>query len=71
MKKIKIILMLLISIFIFKINIFAASGNLSVSSTNVYVGDSFTASVNVNSAAAWNVHVTATGPVKDCSIKIH
>lgn len=68
MKKIKIILMLLISIFIFKTNIFAASGNLSVSKSSVYVGDSFTVSVNVNSAAAWNVHVSATGPVQNCSI---
>ena len=68
MKKIKIILMILISIFIFKTNAFAASGNLSVSKSSVYVGDSFTVSVNVNSAAAWNVHVNATGPVQNCSI---
>ena len=68
MKRIKIILMLLISMFIFKINAFAASGNLSVSKSSVYVGESFTVSVNVNSAAAWNVHVSATGPVQNCSI---
>ncbi len=47
---------------------YAASGSLSVSTGSVYVGDSFTASVNVSSAAAWEVHVSATGPVTNCSI---
>ena len=68
MKKINIILTLLISIFVFKINALAASGSLSVSTGSVYIGDSFTVSVNVNSVAAWNVHVTATGPVQNCTI---
>lgn len=69
MKKIKIILILFISIFAFKINVFAASASLSVSSSSVYVGDNFTVSVKVNSAAAWNVHVKSSGPVQNCSIK--
>lgn len=69
MKKIKIILILFVSIFAFKTSVLAASGSLSVSSSSVYVGDSFTVSVRVNSAAAWNVHVSASGPVKNCSIK--
>lgn len=47
---------------------YAASGNISVSSGSVYVGDSFITSVNVSGAAAWNVHVTASGPVTNCSI---
>ena len=49
-------------------NAFAASGSLSVSSGNVYVGDSFTATVNVSGAAAWNVHMTSSGPVSGCAI---
>lgn len=46
----------------------AASGSLVVSPGIVYVGDSFTAAVGVSSAAAWNIHVSATGPVSGCSI---
>jgi len=67
-KKLKILLIVLITIFAFKISVYAASGSLSVSSGNVYVGDTFTVTVNVNSAAAWNVHVSASGPVSGCSI---
>ena len=68
MKKIKFLLVVLISIFAFNINVFAASGNLSVSSGSVYIGDSFTVTANISSAAAWNVHVSASGPVSGCSI---
>lgn len=68
MKKIKFLLVSLVSIFAFNVNVFAASGNLSVSSGSVYVGDSFTVTANVSSAAAWNVHVSASGPVSGCSI---
>ena len=68
MKKIKILLITIISMFIFNLNVFAASGNLSVSSGSVYVGDNFTVTVNVNSAASWNIHVSASGPVSGCSI---
>ncbi len=68
MKKIKILLVLFISLFLFSGNVLAASGSLSVSSNNVYVGDTFTVSVKANSMAAWNIHVTATGPVSGCVI---
>lgn len=68
MKKVKFLLVSLISIFAFNINVFAASGSLSVSSGSVYVGDSFTVTANVSSAAAWNIHVSASGPVSGCSI---
>ena len=68
MKKVKFLLVSLISIFAFSINVFAASGSLGVSSSNVYVGDSFTVTANVSSAAAWNIHVSANGPVSGCSI---
>lgn len=68
MKKVKFLLVSLISIFAFNINVFAASGSLGVSSSSVYVGDSFTVTANVSSAAAWNIHVSASGPVSGCSI---
>lgn len=68
MKKVKYLIISLISIFAFNINVFAASGSLGVSSSSVYVGDSFTVTANINSAAAWNVHVTASGPVSGCLI---
>jgi len=68
MKKIKYLIISLISIFAFNVNVSAASGSLGVSSSSVYVGDCFTVTVNVNSAAAWNIHVSASGPVSGCSI---
>ena len=68
MKKVKFLLVSLISIFAFNINVFAASGSLGVSSSSVYVGDSFTVTANVSSAAAWNIHVSASGPVTGCVI---
>ena len=68
MKKIKILLISLISMFAFNTNVYAASSSISVSSGNVYVGDSFTVSLYVNSSAAWNVHVIASGPVSGCTI---
>lgn len=68
MKKIKMLLILLISIFTFNLSVFAANGNLQVSSGSVFVGDSFTVSANISSAAAWNVHVSARGPVSGCVI---
>ena len=68
MKKIKYLIISLITIFAFNINVFAASSSLEVSSSNVYVGDSFTVTANISSAAAWNIHVSAIGPVSGCSI---
>lgn len=68
MKKIKLLLVSLITIFAFNINVSAASGNLSVSSGSVYVGDSFKVTASIRGSAAWNVHVTASGPVSGCVI---
>ncbi len=68
MKKVKYLILLLITIFAFNINVSAASGSLSASSSSVYVGDSFTVTANVYSAAAWNVHTSASGPVSGCVI---
>ena len=68
MKKLKFLFVALISLFIFKCNVLAASGTMSVSKESVYVGDTFTVTVNASSVAAWNIHVTADGPVSDCLI---
>lgn len=68
MKRVGKIITVLIAIFILKAKVIAASGNITVSTENVYVGNSFTVSANISSAAAWNVHVTATGPVSGCTI---
>lgn len=70
MKKIRklVITIILTLIFIATIDVYAASGSLSVSSSSVNSGDSFKAIVNVSGAASWNVHVSASGPVSGCSI---
>ena len=68
MKKVQTIIICLISMFAFNMNVFAASGSLSVSSSSVYVGDKFTVTAKVSAAAAWNIHVTASGPVSGCTI---
>ena len=68
MKRINYLIIFLLSIFIFNISANASSASLSVSSESVYVGDSFTVTVDVNSSAAWNVHTTASGPVEGCII---
>ena len=70
MKKCKVILTTIIIALILSFNkdVYAASGYLSVSSGNVYVGDSFTVSAVISGSAAWNVHVTASGPVSGCNI---
>ena len=54
--------------FLFTISAKAASASLSVSSNSVYVGGTFKVTVKVTQAAAWNVHATATGPVKNCVV---
>ncbi len=68
MKRIRNLIVILILIFVLNIKVFAASSNLTVSSNQVNVGDTFTVTVDINGAAAWNVHLTATGPVSGCSI---
>lgn len=68
MKKIKILLILFIVGFTFNINVSALSTTLSVSSNNINLGEKFTVYVNMSSAAAWNIHVSSSGPVEGCSI---
>ena len=69
MKKVRSLIILLITAIVFNFqNVFAASGYLAVSASQVYAGDSFVASVTISSTAAWNIHVSATGPVSGCVI---
>ena len=70
MKKIQIIIISLIAAFLLNANSFAASGNIYVSKSNVYVNDTFSVSVSITSSAAWNIHVTASGPVSGCTINV-
>lgn len=69
MKKIRNVFktLLLVSMVAVCTKVYAATGSLSVSSGSVYVGDSFTTSVTI-SGASWDVHVSASGPVTNCSI---
>ena len=69
MKKVKILLLLLISVFcLYTKDVYAASASLSVSSSKVYVGGSFKTTINVSASAAWSVHLKASGPVRNCSM---
>ena len=69
MNKVKILLLLLISVFcLYTKDVYAASASLSVSSSKVYVGGSFKTTINVSASAAWSVHLKASGPVRNCSM---
>ena len=70
MKKKIIVTFLLLNLILPTKTVEAASSSLSVSSRNVIVGNSFTISVNINQAAAWNIHVTSTGPVSGCTMSL-
>ena len=70
MKKKIIVTFLLLNLILPTKTVEAASSSLSVSSRNVIVGNSFTISVNINQASAWNIHVTSTGPVSGCTMSL-
>lgn len=70
MKKIKLILTGILSFLIVSLNVYATGASLSVSSSSIYSGESFTAYVNMNGAAAWNLHVASSGPVSGCKLDI-
>lgn len=46
----------------------ASSVGFGTNPSQVEVGDTFEVFVNMNDAAAWNLHVKTSGPVGDCSI---
>ena len=64
MKRIKLMLVFIISFFIF---ILSPKAALNVSRSSLTEGESFTASVAFTSAS-WEVHVSANGPVTGCYI---
>lgn len=64
MKKLKLLLIVFISMFIYTYKVDAA---MNVSRSSVTEGESFTVTVGLT-AAAWEVHVSANGPVSGCYI---
>ena len=68
MKRLNKIITFMLVFMLFGLNVQAASANLSVSKSSVYVGDTFTATVKANGVAAWNIHISATGPVSGCKL---
>jgi len=69
MKKVKYIIYLLLMFFLFGYSA-NAQATLNVNTTSVTPGQSFTASVSMYNAAAWSIHVSASGPVSGCSINV-
>lgn len=67
MKKILYLILPFLLFFTLNINVDAAA-SLSSSASTVYKGNSFTVKVNLSGVAAWEVHVSASGPVSGCSI---
>ena len=68
MKKTRNIVFIILLITFIKIDVYAASAKLQVSSTNINVGDTFTVTVNMSSVESWHVNVSPSGPVNGCSI---
>ena len=63
MKKTISILFILLLTLIIKFDVYAASSSLLVSSSNVNVGETFTVNASIY-AAAWNIGLSAYGPVR-------
>lgn len=68
MKKLNKIITFMLVFMLFELNVQAASANLSVSKSSIYVGDSFTATLTAKGVAAWNIHISASGPVSGCKL---
>ena len=68
MKKLNKIITFMLVFMLFGLNVQAASANLSVSKSSIYVGDSFNVTVKANGVAAWNIHISASGPVSGCKL---
>ena len=64
MKKIKLVLILIISMFVCT---YKANASISLSQTALLEGETFTATVSFT-AASWEVHMSANGPVTGCII---
>lgn len=68
MKSVLKAIIIFMSFLAFGMNAKAATASLEVDKEKVTVGETFKASVNVDSSAAWNIHVSSTGPVSGCKI---
>ena len=68
MKKLKLLIIMIIMLFIGVMSVNAASATIKTNKTKVEVGDSFTLSVVMKSAAAWNIHAKSAGPASNCII---
>ena len=68
MKKRIIFLTIVVAGFALSTSSAYALGDFASSTSEVYVGDSFTVSLTINEVAAWNVHIDSVGPVKDCNL---
>lgn len=66
MKKIQYLILALI--FLGKFSVVKAETILEVNSYEVGVGETFTVDLLMKEEAAWNLHMTSSGPVKDCAI---
>lgn len=66
MKKIKYLITILALAAVSCPSVFAETGKLSINLNKVYAGDSFVTSIDLGLVAAWNVHLTASGPVEGC-----
>lgn len=62
----KILYGLTVLLFFIGISKVEAGANVTASS-KVYVGNTFKASIRVNAASMWEVHMSSSGPVKGCS----
>lgn len=67
MKKLNYIIFTFIVFIGFSMGASAGGASLSVSSSSVTVGKSFTANANLSGVAAWNIKISASGPVSGCN----
>ena len=58
------------TVFISSANASAISSGFTANTNSVEVGQSFTVNVILTDVAAWNVHVSASGPVSGCSLAV-
>ena len=67
MKKAKLILIFTIVCFAFMPRVFATN-YMSVSKDNIKVGETFNVNVNFEEIKSWEIDITSTGPVGECTI---
>ena len=68
MKKIQTLALTTIITSILFCNPTFATANMSVSEPDIKSGDDFTVSLSIDTVAAWNIHISSTGPVSGCTL---